>query len=233
MDIDALAGALGVVPVQDAATVAASSADLPPLGAFSAQPVVPPPAAGDPSLALQGQPAPTSVAPSASGSAPASAVISTKTVVMALINDPTLSEPVKQQILQSGNAYAAQELDKTSFLKQLKELVGAQRIRQTMISLNAAPEASGAAAASCSSSHATPAVADRAPKRGAQQQRGDLPPPPAKRMRPDARSCADGYADASADAEAASAGAGAGGEARGTLDSQFDVLHQSGVDLAP
>ena len=46
----------------------------------------------------------------------------------------------------------------------------------------------------------------------------------------------DGYADASAEAEAASAGGagGAGGAGAKELDlgSQFDVLHQSGVDLA-
>ena len=44
----------------------------------------------------------------------------------------------------------------------------------------------------------------------------------------------DGYADASAEAEAASAAAGAGGAATGGEDmrAQFDVLHQSGVDLA-
>ena len=58
-----------------------------------------------------------------------------------------------------------------------------------------------------------------------------MAPPSTKRMRADVT---DGYADASAEAEAASAAGGAGGAATGGEDmrAQFDVLHQSGVDLA-
>ena len=224
MDIDALSASLGVdpnsFPDAAAAAPAAPSAQLAPLGAFDAQPAAPPPTAGGSSSlpAAHGLAAPA--APSASGSAaPASGGgVSFKDLVVGLMNDPSLSDAVKEQISVLGDTYSTN--DKATFFSKLKDLVGKERIKQIMLALKR-----GAAPA---------AAADRAPKRGApdtQQEMGGAPP--TKRMRADVT---DGYADASAEAEAASAGGagGAGGAGAKELDlgSQFDVLHQSGVDLA-
>ena len=224
MDIAALSAALGVdpnsLPDAAAAAPAAPSAQLAPLGAFDAQPAAPPPTAGGGSSlpAAHGLAAPA--APSASGSAaPASGGgVSFKDLVVGLMNDPSLSDAVKEQISVLGDTYSTN--DKATFFSKLKDLVGKERIKQIMLALKR-----GAAPA---------AAADRAPKRGApdtqQQEMGGAPP--TKRMRADVT---DGYADASAEAEAASAGgAGGAGAKEGGEDmrSQFDVLHQSGVDLA-
>ena len=222
MDIDAVAGLLGVGTLPDAAAAAAAAAapptQLAPLGAFDSQPVVPPPTAGGSSslTAVHGLAAP--VALSAGGSAaPASAgVVSFKDLVLGLQNDPSLPVTVKDRISVLGNEYNTH--DKAAFFSQLKDLVGKERIKQIMLSLKrGAPSAGGAA--------------DRAPKRGAPDTQ-EMAPPPNKRMR---GGVTDGYADASAEAEAASAGGagGAGGGAGGEdMRTQFDVLHQSGVDLA-
>jgi len=210
MDIDALAGALGVETLPDTAAAAAPPTELVPLGAFGVQPGAPPlqaaplPIAGGPSSlpAVHGLPAPARTS---------GVVINFKELVVGLTNDPTLSAPVKQQISELGESYSTQ--DKARHFSKLKELVGKERIKQIMLSLRAAP-----------------AIVDRAPKRGApdtQQEMGG--PPPTKRMRADVT---DGYADASASAEAASAGGTGAGTSGATLDSQFDVLQQSGVDLA-
>ena len=212
MDIADVAGFLGVAPQDTAAAAApptAAMASLAPLGAFSAQ-SIPPPIAGGPALmtslpALHGLPAPTPVAPPASGSAaPASGGgLSFKSLVDGLCNDPTLSDPVKQQLLELGNTYLPE--NKTSCFTQMKDLAGKERIKQVMLSLKrSAPGASGAAAS---------AAADRPPKRGTPDTQQEMAPPPTKRMRADqgaapGRSGAvtDGYADASASAEVASTG---------------------------
>ena len=134
MDIDALAGALGVETIPDAAAAAAAAppTQLAPLGAFDSQPVVPPPTAGSSSslAAVHGLAAP--VAPSASGSAaPASGGgLSFKDLVVGLQNDPSLSDAVKAQILPMGDEYQSEE--KKTFFSKLKDLVGKERITQVM-----------------------------------------------------------------------------------------------------
>ena len=215
MDIDALAGALGVETIPDAAAAAAAAppTQLAPLGAFDSQPVVPPPTAGSSSSlpAVHGLAAP--VAPSASGSAaPASGGgLSFKDLVVGLQNDPSLSDAVKAQILVMGDEYQSEE--KKTFFSKLKDLVGKARIQRVlpMLLQRSAPSAG------------------RAPKRGAPDTQQEMGPPPNKRMRADVT---DGYADASAEAEAASAGGAGAKEGGEDMRAQFDVLHQSGVDLA-
>ena len=155
MDIDALAGALGVNTLPDAAAAAAAPhAQLAPLGAFDAQPVVPQPAADGPSSlpAVHGVAAPV-VSPASGSAAPASGGgISFKELVDGLRNDPTLSDAVKAQISDMSERYNPN--DKQAFFSQLKALVGKERIKQVMIAIKrGAPGASGAA--------------DRPPKRGA------------------------------------------------------------------
>ena len=163
MDIDAVAGALGVDPLPDAAAAAAAAphAQLAPLGAFDPQPVAPPPAAGGPSSlpAVHGVAAPVA----ASGPLAASGGgISFKDVVVGLRNDPSLSDAVKAQISVMSEKYNSN--DKQAFFSQLKALVGKERIKQVMIAIKrGAPGASGAA--------------DRPPKRGAPDSQEVAPSP--------------------------------------------------------
>ena len=134
MDINALAGALGVSTLPDAAA-AAPPAQPAPLGPFDPQPVAPQPAAGGPSSqpAVHGVAAP--VAPPASGSAaPAGGGgISFKELVDGLRNDRTLSDAVKAQISEMSERYNPN--DKQAFFSQLKALVGKERIKQVMIAI--------------------------------------------------------------------------------------------------
>ena len=172
MDIDALSASLGVdpnsFPDAAAAAPAAPSAQLAPLGAFDAQPAAPPPTAGGSSSlpAAHGLAAPA--APPASGSAaPASGGgVSFKDLVVGLMNDPSLSDAVKEQISVLGDTYSTN--DKATFFSKLKDLVGKERIKQIMLLFmrGAAPSA----------------AADRAPKRGAPAR----PSPSGARMEPSA-----------------------------------------------
>ena len=142
MDIDALSASLGVdpnsFPDAAAAAPAAPSAQLAPLGAFDAQPAAPPPTAGGSSSlpAAHGLAAPA--APSASGSAaPASGGgVSFKNLVVGLMNDPSLSDAVKEQISVLGDTYSTN--DKATSFSKMKDLVGKERIKQIMLSLTAA-----------------------------------------------------------------------------------------------
>ena len=63
-------------------------------------------------------------------------VVTFKDLVVGLINDATLSVPVKRQISDLGKAYTPQ--DKASFFSKLKELAGKERIRRVMLALKAA-----------------------------------------------------------------------------------------------
>ena len=124
------AAAPGVVPVQAAAAAAATAP------------------------AVHGLPAPARVTPSASGNLMSG---KGKSLVAQLAKDPTLSSSVKRQIYELGEAYIPQ--DKASFFSKLKELTGKELIKRVMLTLKAAPGVTGAAAVSCSSSHAAPLAA--------------------------------------------------------------------------
>ena len=124
------AAAPGVVPVQAAAAAAATAP------------------------AVHGLPAPARVTPSASGNLMSG---KGKSLVAQLAKDPTLSSSVKRQIYELGEAYTPQ--DKASFFSKLKELTGKELIKRVMLTLKAAPGVTGAAAVSCSSSHAAPLAA--------------------------------------------------------------------------
>ena len=63
-------------------------------------------------------------------------VVPFKDLVVGLINDATLSVPVKRQISDLGKAYTPQ--DKKSSFGKLKDLVGKERIRRVMLALTAA-----------------------------------------------------------------------------------------------
>ena len=148
--------------------------------------------------AVHGLPAPAPVTAPARGSA-----ITIRSLVEGLVNDPTLSALVAQQISELGNAYVP-EFNK-SFFSQLKHLAGKKRVKQVLRSLRAA--------ASCASPPAAPAAVDRPPKRGAPDTQQEMPPPSTKHVCADQRAApgrsgavTDGYADASASAEVASAG---------------------------
>ena len=124
------AAAPGVVPAQAAAAAAATAP------------------------AVHGLPAPARVTPSASGNLMSG---KGKSLVAQLAKDPTLSSSVKRQIYELGEAYIPQ--DKASFFSKLKELTGKELIKRVMLTLKAAPGVTGAAAVSCSSSHAAPLAA--------------------------------------------------------------------------
>ena len=63
-------------------------------------------------------------------------VVTFKDLVVGLINDATLSVPVKRQVSDLGEAYTPQ--DKKSSFGKLKDLVGKERIRRVMLALTAA-----------------------------------------------------------------------------------------------
>ena len=63
-------------------------------------------------------------------------VVTFKDLVVGLINDATLSVPVKRQVSDLGKAYTLQ--DKKSSFGKLKDLVGKERIRRVMLALTAA-----------------------------------------------------------------------------------------------
>ena len=104
--------------------------------------------------AVHGLPAPARVTPSASGNLMSG---KGKSLVAQLAKDPTLSSSVKRQIYELGEAYRVQ--DKASFFGKLEELVGKELIKRALLALRAAPSVTGAAAVSCSSSHAAPLAA--------------------------------------------------------------------------
>ena len=93
---------------------------------------------------------------------PASAsgdVVSFKSLVAQLANNPMLSISVKRGIYELGEAYRVQ--DKASFFGKLKELVGKELIKRALLALRAASSVTDAAAVSCSSSHAAPLAATK------------------------------------------------------------------------
>eukprot|EP00964_Phaeocystis_antarctica_P029155 scaffold16428_cov63-Phaeocystis_antarctica.AAC.4 len=172
MDIAALSASLGVdpnsFPDAAAAAPAAPSAQLAPLGAFDAQPAAPPPTAGGSSslTAVHGLEAPSALSASGSAAPASGGGVSFKDLVVGLMNDPSLSDAVKEQISVLDHTYSTN--DKVTFFSKLKDLVGKERIKQIMLLFmrGAAPSA----------------AADRAPKRGAPAR----PSPSGARMEPSA-----------------------------------------------
>ena len=150
----------------------------------------------------------------------------------------TLGELLKAYRPQDGQA----KMDKVTFITGLKELVGKDLLKHAMKMI---------ASSSLGAQRKRPAQLVRllheapAHARGAAVDGGVEPesaPPPAKRSRAEGAqpgqgggsSVADGYADAAAEAAAVGGGGADKGADKGGEDmrSQFDVLAQSGVDLA-